>query len=101
MSHGAIKYSIVTRVNNAVLYLKAAKRVDFFFFLWMHLWHMEVFRLEVKLELQLQAYTIATTILDPRCNCSLLRGLWQLHILNPLSEARDQTHILTETVLGS
>ena len=59
MSHGAIKYSIVTRVNNAVLYLKAAKRVDFFFFLWMHLWHMEFLWLGVKWELQLPAYTIA------------------------------------------
>ena len=32
----------------------------FFFFLGPHLWHMEVPRLGVKLELQLPAYTTAT-----------------------------------------
>jgi len=37
----------------------------FIFFLGLHLWHMEVPRLGVKLELQLPAYTTATATLDP------------------------------------
>ena len=37
----------------------------FFFFLGPHLWHMEVPRLGVKLELQLPAYTTATASWDP------------------------------------
>ena len=35
----------------------------FFFFLWEHMWHMEVPRLGIKLELQLLAY--ATAIATP------------------------------------
>ena len=36
-----------------------------FFFLGLHLQHMEVLRLGVQLELQLLAYARATAILDP------------------------------------
>ena len=39
---------------------------SFFFFLPPHLWHMEVLRLGIKLEPQLQAYTTATATLDPK-----------------------------------
>ena len=35
-----------------------------FFFLWSHPWHMDVPRRGVKLELQLPAYTTATTTQD-------------------------------------
>ena len=35
---------------------------DFFFFLGMHRWHMEVLKLEVELEWQLPAYTTATAL---------------------------------------
>jgi len=55
--------------------------------------HVEVPGLGIKSELQLQAYTIATETLDLRCICDLHHSL---QILNPLSEARDRTHILTE-----
>ena len=37
----------------------------FFFFLGPHLWHIEVPRLGVQLELQLLAYATATAIPDP------------------------------------
>ena len=43
----------------------------FFFFLWPHLWHMEVLRLGVKLEVQLQAHTAATATPDQRHICNL------------------------------
>ena len=73
----------------------------FFFFLWPHLWHMQAPRLGVKLELQLQAYTTATTTPDLNCICDLLCSLRQCWILNSLSKARDPTHILKDTMLGS
>ena len=54
--------------------------------------------LGVKLELQLSAYTTATA--DPSRICELCCRLRLCQILNPLSEARDQTCILKETTLG-
>ena len=58
---------------------------------------MEVHRLGVELELQQPAYTTATATQDPSCIFELCCSLWQCQILNPLSRARDGTHILTET----
>jgi len=58
---------------------------------------MDVPRLGVKWELQLPAYTTATAMLDQSCICDLCHSLWQCWILNPLSGARDQTHILLDT----
>ena len=58
---------------------------------------MEVPRLGVELELQLPVYTTATAIQDLNCICDLHHRSWQYQILNPLSEARDQTHILMDT----
>ena len=58
---------------------------------------MEVPRLGVYLELQLPAYTTATATPDPSHVCDLHHSSWQLWLLNPLSEARDQIRILTDT----
>ena len=55
----------------------------------------------LELELQLQAYTTVTATQDLSCIFDLSHSLQQHWILNPLSEARDQTHILTDTMLGS
>ena len=63
----------------------------FFFFFWLYPRHMEVPGLGVELELQLPAYATATAIQDPSCICDLHCSLQQCRILNPLSEARDQT----------
>ena len=62
------------------------------FFLWLHLQQMEVHRLGVELELQLPAFTTATTTADLSCIWDLCHSVWQCWILNPLNEARDQTH---------
>ena len=62
--------------------------------------HVEVPRLGVKSELQLPAYTAATAMWDPSCICDLQHSSRQRRILNPRSEARDQTHILTDTMSG-
>ena len=53
---------------------------------------VEVLRLWVKSELQLLA--TATAMWDPSQVCDLQHSLQQCQILNPLSEARTQTHIL-------
>ena len=68
-----------------------------FSFLGPHLQHMEILRFGVELELQLLAYTTATALQDLSGICNLDHSLPQCQILNPLSEARDQTHILMGT----
>ena len=67
----------------------------FFFFVFSgpHPQHMVVPRLGVKLEL---AYTTATATSNPSCVCDLYHSSRQHQILNPLSEARDQTHNLMD-----
>ena len=58
---------------------------------------MEVPRLAVKLEPQLLACTSATAMPDPGHACDLHHSSQEHWILNPLSEARAQTHILMGT----
>ena len=58
---------------------------------------MEIPRLGVTSALQLPVYTTATAKSGPSHICDLHRSLWQHQILNPLSEARDRTHILVGT----
>ena len=70
---------------------------ELFFFLRPHLWHMEVPRLGVELELQLPGYNTATATPDLSCVCDLHHSSQQRWILNPLSESRDWTHILMDT----
>ena len=61
---------------------------------------MEVPRLMVELELQLPAYTTATATPNLSHICDLGCSLQQCQILNPLSKARDGTHILEDTMSG-
>ena len=62
-----------------------------FVFLGTHPRHMEIPKLGVESELQLPAFATATATPDPSHICNLHRSSWQCWILNPLSEARDQT----------
>ena len=57
---------------------------------------MEGPRLGVQLELQLLAHTTATATPDPRLVFNLNHSARQHRILNPLSEARDRTHVLMD-----
>ena len=68
----------------------------FFFLLFLgpHLQHMEVPSLGVRSELGLPAYTRATAMPDLSHICNLHHSSWQHRILNPLSEARDQSRNL-------
>ena len=54
-------------------------------------------RLGVEMQLQLPVYTTATAMKDLSFICGLHHSSWQCWILNPLTEARDQTHVLTDT----
>ena len=65
-----------------------------FLFLGPHLRHMEVPRLGVESELQLPAYITATAMWDLSHVCNLHYSSWPCQILNPLSDAKDGTHIL-------
>ena len=60
--------------------------------------YVEVPERGVKSELQLPAYATATAIAtrDPSRVCDLHHSARQHWILNPLSEARDRTCILTD-----
>ena len=57
---------------------------------------MDVPGLRVELELQLPACVTGIAMWDLSRIGELHHSLWQLQILNPLSKARDQTHILMD-----
>ena len=59
---------------------------------------MEFPRLVVELELQLPAYTTATAMRHPSHVYDLHHSSLQHWILNPQSEAKDQTHIFMDTI---
>ena len=73
------------------------KSFFFFFLIGPLLQHMDVPKLGVKLELQLRAFATATAMPDPSHICDLHCSSEQHQILNPLSGARDQTHIFMDT----
>ena len=58
---------------------------------------MEVPRIGVQLELQLWAYTTDTATLHLSHMCNLHHSSRQHQILNPLSQARDQTYVLMDS----
>ena len=68
----------------------------FFFFSGPHLRHMEIPRQRVQSELTPPAYTTATASQDASSVCDLHHSSVQRWILNPLSKARDQAHILMD-----
>ena len=53
-------------------------------------------RLGTELELQPLAYTTATATPDLSQVCNLHHSSWEYQILNQLSKARNQTHILLD-----
>ena len=76
---------------------KSVLFIYFFSFLGPHPRHMEVPSLGVKSELLVLAYTTATAWGNPSCVYDQHHSSWQCWIINPLSEARDQTPILMDT----
>ena len=57
---------------------------------------MEVPRLGIESELQLQAFATATATQDLNYICNLHHSSRKHQMLNPLIEATDQTHILKD-----
>ena len=82
-------------VNGTVL--GSGKFYFYFCFLGPHLRHREVPRLGVEWELQLLAYTTATTTQGPSHICDLHHSSQQRRILNPLNKAGDRTCILMDS----
>ena len=70
---------------------------NFNFFLGLHQQHIEIPRLGAESELQLLAYTTAIAIQNPSRICDLHHSSQQHQNLNPLSKARDRTHVLMVT----
>ena len=66
-------------------------------FLGLRPWHMEVPRLGVESKLQVPANTTATAMRDLSCVCDLHHSSQQCWILNPLSKARNRTHVVKDT----
>ena len=62
---------------------------------------MKVPRLGAVSEQQLLTYVIAMALPDLSLVCDACLSLWHHQNFNPQSEARDQTHILMVTMLGS
>ena len=99
--------SSLLNYNNCLLVSLLASRPSqipsfFFFFLFFCLFRAVSraygsSRLEVESELQLLAYATATATQDLSCNCNLHHSSQQRWILNPMSEARDQTSVLIDT----
>ena len=58
----------------------------------------EIPRLGVQSESELPAYPTATAMQDPSRVCDPHNSSRQCQILNPLSEARDQTHIFMDPI---
>ena len=75
--------------------------LNFFFFLWPHQWHKEVPRLEVKIRAAAASLHHSYSHTDPSHVCDLHHSSQQHWVFNPLSEARDRTHILVDTISGS
>ena len=94
-----IKYTSGTYQNSSttVAWILNCLGTLFFFFLGLHLRHMEVPRLGVQSELQLLAYITTTEMPDLSHVCDLHHSSQQHQIPNTLSKARHQTHIFMDT----
>ena len=66
-------------------------------FLGLYPWHMEVPRLGVETELQVQVYDTAIATQDLSHTCDLHHSSPQRRILNPLIKARNQTCVRMDT----
>ena len=94
------KFSHMLKNKSRYILLNAVRTLFFYFCMCVSLgpnpWHMEVPRLGFESELQLPAYTTATAT-RPSHIYDQHHSLWQHQILNPLSEARNQTQVPVDT----
>ena len=101
VGYGKLRPGLMAKLSSPIYILPEAitylPTYFFFVFLGPHPRHKEVPRLGVKSELQLPVYTTTTAMQDPNHIFDLHHSSWQHQILNPLSEVKDQTHILMDT----
>ena len=93
-----LEFSILREPRDWIL--KYGKRSLFFplvFFLGLHVWHVEIPRLGVESELQLPGYTTAIAMQDPSHIFNLYHSSWQCWLPDPMTEARNWTHILMDS----
>ena len=100
--HVLVSIFFMSLTSDGALALIASLSLFFFFFFLFFFWgplsrHMEVLRLGVELELQLPAYTTATTTPNLSCVCNLHCSSLHFQILNPLSRAKVWTHVLMDS----
>ena len=79
-----------------LIFLRFVTKIYFFFFLGPQWQHMEVPRLGVQSELQRPAYARAIATRGLSLISDLYHSSPQHQILNPLSDARDQTCLLMD-----
>ena len=72
--------------------------IFFFFSLGQQVGHMDVPGLGAESELQLPAYVTPIAMQDPSCIFDLHHSSQQHHILNPLSRAKDWTHVFMDSL---
>ena len=106
--HPCIHLSSISHQLNSksisFLYKYAVIMIHIFFSFHSHficaIWRFLGLWVELELELQLPAYTTATATAMPypSCICDLYHSLWQCWIFNPLREAREQNHVITDTM---
>ena len=97
--NGALRLLLWLQTDSPISQHRVNARILFFFLFsfYSHTSTLGSCQLGVESELKLPAYTTATAMPDLSCNWDLHGGSWQHHILNPLSEVRDQTCILVHT----
>ena len=95
-SLGSYFSSINPPTSLLILFSNLMMMIIFLNFSGLHLQHTDVPILGAESELQLPAYTTATATQDPSHSCDLHHSSRQYLILNPLSEARDRTHIFMD-----
>ena len=95
-------FSLSIAISQSVLginqFWRYSKKTDFFFRATPMVYGSS--QAGVKLELQLLDYATVTATLDLSRICELHHSLWQCQILNPLSKAWNQTHVLMDTYLS-
>ena len=90
-------YTLILLISIWHIYIYIYVCVCVCFWWGLFLWHVEIPRLGVELELQLSAYATVTATRDLSHVCDLHHSSRQRLILKPLNEDRGRTLILMDT----
>ena len=90
LCHFLFKFTLIHNYSSRSIHLQQSQKSNLFFsffFLRVHLQHMEIPRLEVESGLQLLAYV--TAMLELKHICNLHSSLWQRQIGYPTEQGRE------------